>query len=125
MKINAKTIFVKAESFRLLKVAQDMRGPKYRKAFAIFVKLWAEYFDKQVSEYIDYVENNPQMFIVRKEVDDEFNQSITDSILEVYTLGMTMQEADIQEQIEIGISMDIKNEEALKWAKTRVGELIK
>ncbi len=113
------------EMLRIQKDLQEMRGKKYAKLFRKFVKLWAGYFDRQVDEYIAYVDNNPQMFItVQKDSASDFEDENVKQLADLYVLGMELQEIDVQEQLSIGLSFDIENKEAIEWARTRVGELI-
>lgn len=44
---------------------------------------------------------------------------------EAYRLGMEWQDAAVKEQLAVGLSFDIRDEDALSWARTKVGELIK
>ena len=104
----------------------EQRGKEYTKLFMKFTKLWTGYFDKQVEEYIAYADNNPQMFVeMRKDIGDSFEEENIQELIDIYTLGMTIQDAIVQSEITIGLSIDIRNEDAIAWAKKRAGELIK
>ncbi len=126
MSLKSKTIFLKAEAFMMRRSAEKARGSEYVKVFDRFVKIWIKRFEAQVETYIAYVDDNPQMFVeIRKEDEYGFDEELTDEIFAAYSLGLTAGEIDIQEQLTIGLSMDIVNEDSVKWAQQRVGELIK
>lgn len=122
-----KQIIIKSEIIRIREDLLEIRGKEYTKLFIKFSELWAWYFNKQVDEYLLYVENNPQLFVEMRKAatGDEFMKKNIEQLANIYMLGMTVQEKTIQDDIAVGLSFDIKNEDAIAWAETRVGELIK
>lgn len=123
----SKIAFLKCQVVGMLKSAEAKRGKQYAKNFKAFAKLWSAYFDEQADEYIKYLEDNPQLTIGIQKLanDEEFQKDVADGLADTYILGMTLQELDIQEQLTIGLSFDIVNQNAIDWADSRVGELIK
>lgn len=125
MENNLTQLILTKEVLQTQKDMLDQRGKKFARLFRSYVKMWAAYFDRQVKDYIAFVENNPQMFVeIKKDANGEFDQENIDRLAELYMLGMEMQDADIQQQLAIGLKMDIKNKYALDYAKTRAGEMI-
>ena len=122
---NIKKLCIFRETLRLQKAMVDMRGGKFAKLFHGFSRLWSEYFDRQAEQYLASIENNPQMFTeLKKDASGDFEKENADRLFEIYTLGMLTQEEEIQTQLTVGLSLDMKNENALKYARARSGELI-
>lgn len=109
----------------------DLRWKEYIKVFAKAIWVFAKYFDKQVQDYIDYIENNPQMFSsiqeLKKMTTEDLNNSIDDIIkvlVEWHIAWQKFAEKDIQKEITVWISFDITDENALEWANDNVWKLI-
>lgn len=121
----AKSVFLACECAAIEKTAQT-RGKAYARLFGRFVKLWNARFSRQADEWAAYLENNPQLFVgLRKDAEGDFETDLEKQMAEAYRLGMEWQDKSVQEQLAVGLTFDIRNEDALAWARTKVGELIK
>ena len=64
----------------------NLRGKEFLTLHDKFQKLWAKYFERQVDEYIQYLDNNPQLVIEIKKASSDFEQENEDQLLAVYEL---------------------------------------
>lgn len=121
----------------LKKTSTDIRWKAFITSVGKYQKVIAIYFSKQVQDYIDYIENNPQMFSWIKEVtlekfkkisDEDMDGMIDDIIeftMEAFIQWQNFTEKDIQKDITTWVSFDIDNTDAKDWAKVNAGLLIR
>lgn len=95
------------QQIQMRKEFLNLRGKEFLSLYDKYQKLWSGYFEKQVDEYIQYLENNPQLVIEIKKATVDFEKENEDQLLAVYELGMTIEEAEVQKQMTFGVSIGI------------------
>lgn len=113
-------------------ISSDIRGKEYIKILANAVNVFAKYFDKQVQDYIDYIEQNPQMFITVQKMKKMSNEDLNimeDEIVLNLSLAFLswneFQDLETQKELTVWVSFDLDNKYAIDWWKENTGKLIK
>jgi len=102
----------------------DIRWKKYLKQVKKIAKLFEKYFLNLAEEWINDIDKH---VLIQKIEDDRFNEWQEDFNIELqktYKIGANFQEAEVQKQIAIGVSIGISDDKAKAYAQNRIWDFI-
>lgn len=114
----------------------DIRGKEFIQSVWTLKDVIARYFKIQVKDYVDYVRNNPQMFVTvqefkksfKKVSDENYNEIVTEIVdvtVWAHIQGQNFTEQSVQKEIDIGLTFNINNDRAKEWAANNAWLLIR
>lgn len=126
---------IKLKCLEIVKAQAEIRGKEFTKVFVAFVNLFAWLFQNQTKIFLDYIDNNPQLFtgsdgqIIQKSDEfgdmmpgDDFMDEVNSLLVKAHMIGQDGTNKEVTGQVDI--MMEVKNLWAELYAKEQAWELM-